>query len=140
MLIETVSKGGNLLLKVGPTARGNFDYRAIERLDGIGEWMRFNNRSVYECTQAPEGIKNPANCLLTYNEKTNRLYIHVLEWPFKSLHLEGLSGKVKYAQLLYDGSEVRFREVAQSESTDHTKETTKKREYNVGFTRTKTQY
>jgi len=36
MLIETVSKGGNLLLNVGPTARGTFDARALERLSGIG--------------------------------------------------------------------------------------------------------
>ena len=34
MLAETVSKGGNLLLNVGPTARGVFDERAIERLNG----------------------------------------------------------------------------------------------------------
>ena len=125
MLIETVSKGGNLLLNVGPTARGNFDYRAIERLKGIGEWMKYNNRSIYGCTQAPDDFKTPTNCLLTYNEKTNRLYVHVLEWPFKSLHLEGFKGKIKYAQLLYDGSEVRFRESVVAKDGEHTRETTK---------------
>ena len=36
MLIDTVSKGGNLLLNVGPTARGTFDQRAKDRLAGIG--------------------------------------------------------------------------------------------------------
>ena len=34
MLVDGVSKGGNLLLNVGPTARGEFDYRAMERLEG----------------------------------------------------------------------------------------------------------
>src|SRR5690606_19407191 len=66
MLIETVSKGGNLLLNVGPTARGNFDDRASERLTAIGQWMKFNSRSVYGCTEAPKQFKKPANCLLTY--------------------------------------------------------------------------
>ncbi|MDR1056313.1 MAG: alpha-L-fucosidase [Prevotellaceae bacterium] len=125
MLIETVSKGGNLLLNVGPTARGMFDYRTIERLEGIGEWMKYNSRSIYGCTQAPDGLKVPQNCLLTYNAQNNRLYIHVLEWPFKSLHLDGFSGKIKYAQLLYDGSEVRFREVAPGKDGEHTHETTR---------------
>jgi len=54
MLIDAVSKGGNLLLNVGPTGRGEFDARAMERLKGIGEWMKRHGRSIYGCTQAPE--------------------------------------------------------------------------------------
>lgn len=108
LLIETVSKGGNLLLNVVPTARGIFDERAMDRLNEIGKWMKYNSRSIYECTQAPEEFQTPENCLLTYNPETNRLYVHVLDWPMGKLYLEGFSGKVKYAQLLHDASEVRF--------------------------------
>lgn len=114
MLVETVSKGGNLLLNVGPTARGVFDERADERLDGLTRWMKFHDRSIYGCTQAPDEFKTPNNCLLTYNPTTKRLYIHVLEWPFKSLHLPDFKGKFKYAQLLNDASEVKFRTVTQA--------------------------
>jgi len=110
MLIETVSKGGNLLLNVGPTARGTFDERAQDRLSGIGEWMKLNGRSVYGCTEAPEEFKRPANCLLTYNPQTKRIYVHVLEWPMGTLSLQGFAGKIKYAQLLDDASEIRFSE------------------------------
>ncbi len=110
MLIETVSKGGNLLLNVGPTARGTFDDRALARLEGIGRWMRLHDRSIYGCTEAPEEFMAPNNCLLTWNPKTRRLYVHVLEWPMGTLHLDGYAGKIKYAQLLNDGSEVRFTE------------------------------
>lgn len=108
LLIETVSKGGNLLLNVGPTGRGLFDDRAIERLNGIGEWMKLHSRSIYGCTQAPELFKTPENCLLTYNPDTHRLYIHILEWPLGRLSLPGFAGKVKYAQLLNDASEAQF--------------------------------
>jgi len=109
MLIETVSKGGNLLLNVGPTARGTFDVRAIERLKGMGRWMKFNSRSIYGCTQPPDDFKKVENCLLTYNPKTRRLYVHLLVWPpVGKLYLDGYSGKVKYAQLLEDGSEIKF--------------------------------
>lgn len=106
MLIDTVSKGGNLLLNVGPTGRGEFDERALSRLAGIGEWMRRHSRSIYGCTQAPTEFKTPQDCRLTYNPETNRMYVHVLAWPFKELHLDGFAGKVEYAQLLNDASEI----------------------------------
>ena len=108
MLIETVSKGGNLLLNVGPTARGTFDGRALSRLNGMGEWMKVNSRSIYGCIQAPDEFKAPKNCLLTYNPKLRRIYVHVLDWPMGELHLDGFAGKVKYAQLLNDASEIRM--------------------------------
>jgi len=110
MLIETVSKGGNLILNVGPTARGAFDSRALDRLQGIGEWMKYNGRSIYGCTQAPAEFPVPPNCLLTWNPGAKRLYVHVLEWPMGILHLDGFAGRVAYAQLLNDASEIAFSE------------------------------
>ncbi len=109
MLLDTVSKGGNLLLNVGPTARGEFDERAMDKLQGIGAWMRRHSRSIYGCTQAPPEFKCPQDCRLTYNPETKRLYVHVFAWPFVHLHLDGFDGKVEYAQLLNDGSEVLFK-------------------------------
>ncbi len=106
LLIESVSKGGNLLLNVGPTARGVFDERADKALAGMGEWMKYNSRSIYGCTQAPDNFIAPANTLLTYNPKTNRLYIHLLDYPLQNLKLEGYQGIIKYAQFLHDASEV----------------------------------
>jgi len=108
MLVDTVSKGGNLLLNVGPTARGEFGGRALERLEGLGRWMRSHGQSIYGCTQAPEGIATPTDCRLTYNPETKQLFVHVFAWPCGQLHLPGLAGKVKYAQLLNDGSEIPF--------------------------------
>ena len=40
--------------------------------------------------------------------RRKRLYLYVLEWPMGKLHIEGYAGKIKYAQLLHDASEVRF--------------------------------
>jgi len=105
-LIDCVSKGGNLLLNVGPTGRGEFDARATDRLNGIGRWMRQHARSIYGCTEAPAGITAPPDSRLTYNPQTNRLYIHLFAWPYKHVHVDGLVGKVAYAQLLHDASEV----------------------------------
>jgi alpha-L-fucosidase len=108
LLIESVSKGGNLLLNVGPTGRGSIDYRAENALANMGEWMKFNSRSIYRCTQAPPEFEAPDNTLLTYNPVANRLYVHLLDYPMGSLRLPGCKGKVKYAQFLHDASELQF--------------------------------
>ncbi|RIH63038.1 alpha-L-fucosidase [Mariniphaga sediminis] len=110
LLIESVSKGGNLLLNVGPTARGTFDYRADKALNEMGEWMKYNSPSIYGCTQAPADFEAPDNTLLTYNPETNRLYIHLLDYPLQNFLLRGYKDKIKYAQFLHDASELNISE------------------------------
>lgn len=106
-LIDCVSKGGNLLLNVGPNARGEIDPRAIERLRVIGDWMRLHGRSIYGCTESE--FAAPQDARFTQNGK--RLYLHLFAWPYKHVHLDGLAGKVEYAQLLNDASEAKLIEV-----------------------------
>ncbi|MGI5207670.1 alpha-L-fucosidase [Spirillospora sp. CA-108201] len=108
-LVDVVGRGGNLLLNVGPTGRGEFDERVLDRLNGIGEWMRQHSRSIYGCTQAPDDVLTalPPGVRATYNPTTSRLYLHMAQWPAEPLVVPGLRDRVAYAQLLHDGSEVR---------------------------------
>jgi alpha-L-fucosidase len=108
MLIDTVSKGGNLLMNVGPTARGTLDHRALAALQTYGDWMKWNARSIYGCTQSE--YSPPTDVRYTQNFQTNRLYVHLFAYPFAHLHLPDLAGKVEYAQFLHDASEVQFLE------------------------------
>ncbi len=109
MLIDSVSKGGNLLLNVGPTGRGEFDQRALERLAGMGKWMSRHSRSIYGCTQAPLEFECPRDCMYTYNPETHTLYLHCLAWRFDTIVLKGeVARHVDYAQILSDASEIRF--------------------------------
>ncbi|MEU7854713.1 alpha-L-fucosidase [Nonomuraea sp. NPDC049141] len=103
MLVDSVSKNGNLLLNVGPDGRGAFDPRALETLRGIGDWMRLHGRSIYGA--GPSTFEAPPDC--RYTQRGDRLYVHLLAWPYRHLHLPGLAGKVRYAQLLNDASEIR---------------------------------
>ena len=104
MLVNSVSRGGNLLMNVGPTARGTFDDRAIKALEVYRDWMKLNARSIYGCTMSE--FTAPPDC--RYTQTGKRLYLHVFAWPFRHIHLEGLAGKVEYAQLLHDASEIPF--------------------------------
>jgi len=110
MLVDGVSKDGNLLLNVGPTARGEFDDRAVATLRRIGRWMYHHGRSVYGCGPAP--FVAPPDCRYTMNGK--HLFLHMFSWPFGHLHLPGLAERVEFARFLHDGSEIQ-REVIDSE-------------------------
>ena len=81
MLIRAVSCGGNLIMNVGPTGRGNFDHRAIDRLDAYAGWMADHARAIYGCTAAPAEYAAPQGSLLTYNAALNRLYLHLVDYP-----------------------------------------------------------
>lgn len=120
LLIDTVSKGGNLIMNVGPTARGTFDRRAEEALGVYARWMAEHARSIYGCGLAPEDVPPaPSGARYTYDPARRRLYVHVFDWPFELLYLPGLAGRVAYAQLMHDASEVRFEEPKPSTAGEH---------------------
>lgn len=105
LLSETVSRGGNLIMNVGPTARGEFDLRAKDRLAVFEDWMLRNGESIYGCTRAPEKFVAPNGTSLTYNPESRRLYIHLYEYPMGRLPVPFVND-VEYAQFLHDGSEI----------------------------------
>jgi len=77
-LVECVSKGGNCLLNVGPTAEGLIPDESVKRLREIGEWMKVNGEAVHGTTAGRvEGL--PSDCLAT--EKPGRIYLHLFNWP-----------------------------------------------------------
>ncbi|MBP2268653.1 alpha-L-fucosidase [Pseudarthrobacter sp. PvP004] len=107
MLVDGVSNGGNLLLNVGPTGRGSIDPRALSSLEGIGAWMKLHSRAIYGAGASRFTAPPDAR----YTQRGDRLYVHLFAWPFEYIHLPDLAGKVEYAQLLNDASEVFLREV-----------------------------
>jgi alpha-L-fucosidase len=108
LLITSTANGGNLILNVGPTARGEFDYRAKSALDSLSLWMHANSKAIYGCTYAPEEFKVPEGTRLTYNKATRRLYVHLMEYPEgHSLVLPGYKDRIRYVQFLHDASEIK---------------------------------
>ena len=108
MLVNTVCIGGNLLMNVGPTARGYLDYRAENALKVYADWMKYNSRSIYGCTMAEPEFTAPRGTRLTQSVDGKRLYIHLVEYPYEFLEFRGLADKIDYAQFLHDGSEVLY--------------------------------
>ncbi|MDK2818121.1 MAG: alpha-L-fucosidase [Spirochaetota bacterium] len=104
LLVDTVSKDGNLLLNIGPNGRGEIDKKSIEILTDVGEWMRLNSNSIYN-NCGPNDIIAPPDCRYTING--NKLYLHIFSWPYRTITLKNISKKVKFAQFLHDHSDLK---------------------------------
>jgi alpha-L-fucosidase len=97
-LSEIVSKGGNFLLNVGPTAEGEIPQPSIERLKKVGEWMKVNHEAIYGTTASPFHYLPWGRATL----KGQKLYLHVLDWPEDGVLKVPLQNKVQKAYLLAD--------------------------------------
>jgi alpha-L-fucosidase len=110
ILVEVVSKGGNLLLNVGPTAEGELPEPAVKILVEVGKWLRENGESVYGTGAAP--LHTPSDAPYRCTWKPGKLYVHVFGWPWNGeLVVFNAKGAVKPARayLLKDQRELSFR-------------------------------
>lgn len=98
MLIEVVSKGGNLLLNVGPRPDGTISEDFTSRLRTLGRWLEANGDSIYGTTASPfERLPFFGRA----TRKGNRIFLHVFEWPKnQKLVVPGLRASVASAYLL----------------------------------------
>lgn len=102
-LVECVSKGGNMILNVGPDARGVFPERSTEILKELSKWMNKNSASIYGCGNT--GIPKPE--WGRYTGKGNKIYAHIFEAPLGQLALTGIDpNSILSMRRLCDGSEV----------------------------------
>lgn len=97
MLADIVSKGGNLLLNVGPKPDGTFPDEAVTRLKEIGDWMKYNGEAVYGTTASP--FKSLPFGRAT--QKGNVVYLYLFDVPKDGkLVVPGLATKVLDAEIL----------------------------------------
>jgi alpha-L-fucosidase len=109
-LIDIVSKGGNLLLNVGPQPDGQLPADAVDRLEKMGAWLRVNGESIYGTTTGPFDF-------LSYGRSTRKgdmLYLQVFDWPVDGILHVPLSNAITSAYLLSDPAKtpLKFESVA----------------------------
>lgn len=86
-LIDVVSKGGNYLLNVGPTAEGLIPQESINRLMEIGKWLKINGEAIY-ATKRAEHYKDAESIRYIANKDNKTIYALSMEWPGDTLSLK----------------------------------------------------
>ncbi len=137
MLVDVVSKNGNLLLSIPLNADGEYDSRELAVLNGIEAWMKINGESIYgtrywkECfgegplAEATNGMKdqgfnegqNYTSADVRYVTKGNDIYATIMAWPATGEYMmkafsplaESYRGEVAKVELLGHG-EVAFKQ------------------------------
>ena len=109
MLADIASKGGNLLLNIGPRADGTFPGQSIETLSEVGKWMLKNSTSIYGTSASPFSSLAWGRCTVKSDGRNTRLYLHVFDWPEDGILLvPGLANDVRKAYLLAGGKKLEY--------------------------------
>ncbi len=96
LLSDIVSKGGNLLLNIGPDAQGRVPEAAQKTLRGVGAWMKVNGEAIRGTTASPFQRLPWGRA----TQKPGVLYLHIWEWPKDRRLVVPMQGTVRGARLL----------------------------------------
>lgn len=107
-LVEIVSKGGNYLLNVGPTAEGVIPQPSVDRLMEVGAWMKVNGEAIYgsstwkvfheqvhssDKTAGSSGANATAEVDVRFTAKGNSVYAICLAWPEEDLLIKAWASR-----------------------------------------------
>ncbi len=102
LLCDVVSKGGNLLLNIGPDSHGKVPDAAQATLRATGAWMKVNSEAIYGTTASPFARLPWGRA----TQKPGVLYLMVFDWPIDGRLAVPMRGVVKSAHVLGRDGEI----------------------------------
>ena len=103
MLVNTVDRGGNMLLNVGPDAQGVIPETHIARLKEVGDWLQKYGESIYGTRPGPF---EPKDDVYGSVQKGKLIYVHLLTVN-NTLQLPGIDRKIISCKQMH-GSSLKF--------------------------------
>lgn len=102
-LLTSMSRKGNLLLEVSPDGHGRIPAEQLDRLCGIGRWIRANEQVVYRGRRAEINVPGLGWSL----EAQGRTYIIPHRWYGETLTFGWCGRAVQSAKVLATGTPAR---------------------------------
>ncbi len=100
-LIDIVSRGGNLLLNIGPTADGRIPVIMQQRLIDIGDWLIINGDAIYGTSSWP-GAETAIQQDIFYTRKGDDVYLICSKFPENPIIVKGVK-TAEVSMLGFDG-------------------------------------
>lgn len=110
-LVDCASKGGNYLLNVGPTDKGEIPAASLERLAAIGAWMRVNGEAIKRTEASPFLRPLPWGRITRRGET---LFLHVFDRPADGKLVLPVDNTPRSAAFLATGAAVAAKRVEDS--------------------------
>lgn len=112
LLIDVVSKNGNLLINVGPKPDGSIPDIQMERLEALGDWMSVNGSAIYDTEPWQVfGGTTESGKDIRYTSKEDTLYIIFLDQPDQKEVISNLFvGDVKKMSLLSTNQNLKWKQ------------------------------
>ena len=90
-LVDSVAKGGNFMVGIGPDGEGRFHPTAVSQLKDVGEWLKVNSEGIYGTRARERAMWSEGDSIRFSRTKDGRtVYAHVLEWPGEKLLLRSV--------------------------------------------------
>ncbi len=85
-IVDTVAKGGNFQIGVGPDGHGKFHPEAVSQLKEGGRWLKVNGSAIYGTRPRAAAFWREGDNLRFSRSKDNRfIYAFALDWPGQEL-------------------------------------------------------
>ena len=104
-LTHSVAMNGNYLLNIGPKGDGSVPQASLDTLQQIGKWMQVNKKAIEKASPSPF---KQAFRWGSITQQPGKLYLNISDWPKdNTLAIHGLNTKIKCAQFLSDGKQIK---------------------------------
>lgn len=108
LLASATSKGGNILMNIGPMGNGMWDDKDVAIVSKIGKWLAVNGSAIYGTEYTGLPIQNWG----VTTKKDNKLFLHVFDWPENGrLIVNGIHANVAAAKALASGATVKTKQI-----------------------------
>jgi alpha-L-fucosidase len=93
-LVDSVAKGGNFMVAIGPNGDGEFHPEAIKQLEEVGAWLKVNGAAIWDTHERPGDLwKEGDDVRFTAGNDGRHLYAILLKKPGAPVQLGTVKAK-----------------------------------------------